>query len=93
MKKYYVHYWNNFANTYNLYWAETPQQIAKAESKGYECISRKYAEKLCVEENYRRKTDYNFSDYASNVILPFDYDGDWINDKNMYKDGYMILYK
>lgn len=93
MKKYYVRYWNNFANTYHLCWAETPEQVAKAEEKGCERISKKEAEKLCAEENYRRKTDYNFSGYASSIILPVDYDGDWINDKNMYKNGYMILYK
>ena len=91
MKKYYVHYWNNFANTYNVYWAETPEQIAKAE--GDERITRKYAEKLCAEENYRRQTDYSFSGYASTVILPIDYEGDWRNDKNVYKNGYIILYK
>lgn len=92
MKKYYVHYWNNFANTYNLYWAETSEQIKEAERNGYERITRKEAERLCANENYRRKTDYNFSGYASAVILPINYDGDWINDRRMYKDGYMILY-
>ena len=95
MKKYYVEYWNNFGNTYNLYWAGTPEQIAIAESNGFERISRKCAEKLCADENYRAKNDYNFSGYASNVILPVDYDFEegWRNDRKMYKDGYMILYK
>ena len=49
MKRYYVEYWNNFGNTYNLYWAETPEQIEKAE-KFCERISRKDAEKLCTAD-------------------------------------------
>lgn len=94
MKKYYVNYWKNFGNTYNLYWAETPEQIKKAENLGYERITRKEAERLCAEENYRRKYDYNFSNFASPVILPIDYDNEegWENDRKVYKDGYMILY-
>lgn len=28
MKKYYISYYRDFGNTYNLYWAETSEQIA-----------------------------------------------------------------
>lgn len=96
MKKYYVEYWNSFGNTYNLYWAETPEQIQIAESlKTCKRITRKEAEKLCAEENYRRRTDYNFSGYATSEIFPIDYNGagDWMNDRNMYKNGYIIEYR
>ena len=94
MKRYYVEYWNNFGNTYNLYWAETPEQIEKAE-KFCERISRKDAEKLCTAENYRRKHDNAFSGFAMNFILPIDYEyeDDWRNDKRVYLDGYTVLYK
>lgn len=92
-KKYYVEYYKRFANTYNLYYAETSEQVKVAEKAGLERITRKEAEKLCVDENYRRKNDHDFSGYADNVIYPIDYNGDWINDKRVYKDGYMILYR
>lgn len=93
MKRYYVHYYRDFANTYNLYWAETTTQIEKAEKKGCERITRKEAEILCAAENDRCKHDSNFSGYASSVILPVDYEGYWQYDKSVYKDGYIILYK
>ena len=100
MKRYYVNYYKDFGNTYDLYWAETPEQIEMAEKK-CERITRKKAERLCAEENYRRKHDQSFSGYASTEILPIDYtsnvnhnwDGDWQNDRKMYKDGYIVLYK
>lgn len=93
MKKYYVHYWNSFSNTYTLCWAESAEQMEEAEKNGYERITRKQAEKLCSDEIYRRKTDYAFSGYADSVILPYGHDGDWINDRRVYKDGHIILYK
>lgn len=42
-KKFYVHY-GDFANTYRLAWAETPEQVEEAEKRGYERITRKEAE-------------------------------------------------
>lgn len=90
MKRYYVKYYNNFCNTYNLAWAETTEQIAIAEKNGMERITRKQAEKLCSDENYRRKTDYNFSGFASSIILPIDYNDDWMNDRLMHKNGYIV---
>ena len=45
MKKYFVQYYHDFGNTYNLAWAETPEQIKQAETNKWEQITRKEAEK------------------------------------------------
>ena len=93
MKQYYVRYYKDFGNTYNLAWAETPEQIKAAENAGYEKITRREAEKLCAEENGRRKSDAAFSGYADNVIIPIECArDDWQNDSRFEKDGY-IVYK
>lgn len=91
MKKFYVHY-GDFANTYRLVWAETPEQVEEAENNGYERITRKEAENLCAEENRRRKENPSFSGYASNVIYPVEYVDNWENNEKMYKDRYIIDY-
>lgn len=95
MKKYFVNYYRNFANTYNLAWAETPEQLKKADSEGWEQITRKEAERLCSAEKYRRKSNPSFSGFADIVILPIDYQGgaEWINDPRMEQNGYIIDYK
>lgn len=87
MKKFYVYY-GDFANSYRVAWAETPEQIKQAENKGYTRITRKEAERLCVKENFRRKKNYNFSGYSSNVIYPID----WVGYEKMYKNRYIMEY-
>lgn len=92
MKRYYAQF-GRVSNEYNLYWAETPEQIALAESCGYERISRSEAFRLCAAENFRRKHDPAFSGFADNVILPVDaseWECNWRNARNMYKSGYVI---
>ena len=91
MKKFYVHY-GDFANTYRLAWAETPEQVEEAEKRGYERITRKEAENLCAEENRRRKENTNFSGYADNLILPIDFDREWgwAGYEKMHKNRYII---
>lgn len=93
-KRYYVNYYRDFANTYSLYWAETDDQIKMAEeNENNERITRKRAEQLCASENYRRKYNPNSSGYASNLIIPIDYDFyDWTNDPDVFRDGYIIDY-
>lgn len=92
MKKFYVHY-GDFANTYRLVWAETPEQVEEAKKRGYERITRKEAESLCAEENRRRKENPSFSGYASNVIYPVeDVDNWWDDDEKMHKNRYIIEY-
>ena len=94
MKKYYVHYYMDFSNAYNLAWAGTPEQIKPAEDRGYEQITRKEAEHLCAKEIEARRDDPAFSGFASTVILPIDFDydryGDWQNDRSMEQRGHIV---
>lgn len=95
-KQYYVDYYNDFANTYNLYWASTPEQIKIAAEMGLERITRATAIKMCTAENERRRTDGSFSGYADNCIFPIDYnrmEHDYQNDSHVYADGYIVEYK
>ena len=90
-KQYFVHRYNNFGNTYNLYWADSPEMIA-ALPEDAERISRKEAIRLCREERYRRKHDPSFSGYATDTIFPADYpdDQDIRSDKRFYLvDGFI----
>lgn len=93
-KTYYI--WNgDFGNVYNLYWAETAEQIKLAEKNGYTRITRSQAEKLCAEENNRRKYDGNFAYYADNLIFPVDCDECERdrNNRSLYVDGYIVKRK
>lgn len=90
MKKFYIQYYADFSNTYNLAYAETETEEKMANELGYERITRKQAARLCAAENERRKHDQAFSYYASNIILPIGYDDDWRNDRRMKQNGYII---
>lgn len=93
MKKQYYAWYGDFGNVYNLYWGETSEQIKLAEKNGYTRITRRQAEKLCAEENNRRKFDGNFSGYADNLIFPVDCDEeerDLLNNRSLYVDGYIV---
>lgn len=46
MKQYFVHYFRDFGNTYNLYYAECPEDFA-ALPDGAERISRVLCKTLC----------------------------------------------
>lgn len=92
MKKYYISYYRDFGNTYNLYWAETLEQIA-ALPENVKQITRREAERKCAEEKSRRRLDPDFAYYASAVILPADYSGedDWRDDPAHYRmNGYIV---
>ena len=89
MRKYFVKY-GEFRNTYAVCYTENESEETQAIEQGMERITRKEAEMLCAMESERRKEDTAFSGYASDVILPFGYDGDWINDINMEKIGRLI---
>ena len=89
MRKYFVKY-GDFANTYSVCYTENDAEEAQAIEQGMEQISRKEAVELCVRESVRCKEDPSFSGYASEVILPFGYDGDWRNDRRMEKVGRII---
>lgn len=91
MRKYYVHYYKDFANTYRLFYTETEKQIASLPSEAHR-ISRKDAERLAREERERRKYDPSFSGYADIHIFPADapWDEDDMRESKEYVlDGYI----
>lgn len=67
MRKYYVHYYRDFGNTYNLYWTDGLESEA-ALPDGAERISRKRAFELARRERDARKYDPAFSGYADSYI-------------------------
>lgn len=69
MRKYWVQYWRDFANTYNLYYTENPEEESMLPGNA-ERITRKKALQLAREESDRRKFDRAFAYYASATIAP-----------------------
>ena len=93
-KKYFINYYKNFANTYNLCWVEghDKKTIDLLLENGWENITRKNAFEKCVQENDRRKNDASFSYFADNKILPYEYIGtNWQNMKYDVEYNYIII--
>lgn len=93
-RKYWIHYYKDFSNTYNLCYTETSDEEKRMEDKGWERITRKEAVNKCVAERRRRKEDAMFSGFADAVILPFRYDVNedyWVNDPSMAMKGSYIV--
>ena len=74
MKKYYVCYYRDFGNTYNLVYTDSSMNIQLPDT--YERITRDEALRLCAAENQRRKDDYSSAYLAASTIMPADYNGD-----------------
>lgn len=81
-KYYYVHYYDNFANVYKIYWS-----YEKLDNSSIERITRREAIHLCSAERWRRKTDSAFGGYASATIMPYGYDNDIQNDNRYQLNG------
>lgn len=71
MKTYFINYWRDFGNTYNLCYCESKEEEAAAVAAGYERITRKEAERKCSNERWARKHDRNFSGYGDDSITPW----------------------
>lgn len=91
-RQYFVNYYKSFCNTYDLLYADTEDDLKQIPEEA-ERITRKKAESLCSEENYRRKYDPSFSGFADNMIYPVGLDTydrcDIYNDHRFYKSGYI----
>ena len=90
-RQFFVHY-ANFSNTYDLMYADTQEDLDLL-PVGAERITRKEAERLCAEENHRRKYDSSFSGFADNAIYPVGMTSeermDIMNDRRYFKKGYL----
>lgn len=69
MRKYWVQYWRNFGNTYNLFYTENPEEESMLPGNA-ERITRKKALQLAREESDRRKYNGAFAYYAPETIAP-----------------------
>lgn len=69
MRKYWVQYWRNFGNTYNLFYTENPEEESMLPGNA-ERITRKKALQLAREESDRRKFNGAFAYYAPETIAP-----------------------
>ena len=89
MKKYWIHYYRDFANCYNLFWTDSQEMEAEL-PEGAEQITKKQAFIKCRQENDRRRYDHSFSGYADSHIFPAGddcacYDG----SRDYYLSGYI----
>lgn len=79
MRKYWVQYWRNFGNTYNLFYTENPEEESMLPGNA-ERITRKKALQLAREESDRRKYDEAFAYNADSEIYPVSFVGDIVNN-------------
>lgn len=68
MRKYFVDYYMNGANTYNVFSAEKAETIEALEEMGAERITLKKARALCARERERRKYECT-GGYATDHIV------------------------
>ena len=87
MKKYYIKYYKNFANTFELRWVDNEEDEEIAITEGYKRITRKEAIKKCI--NAREEKRVNGSCYGSTEILPLNIKpNSYLSDFNT-DDGYI----
>lgn len=95
MKQYFIRYYRDFENTYDLCWAETQQQLSVINHDGgWKRIPCKRAIRLCIEERDRRKHDKQNSGYAPIYIFSINHQiCDYRNgttDGYSARDGYVM---
>lgn len=69
MKTYFIRH-GDFANIYDLAWADNKADISWLVSQNFERCTRREAENYARRERVRRKYDGAFAYYASSAIYP-----------------------
>lgn len=69
MRKYYVYYYRDFGNTFELYYTRNSED-EKLLPEGAYRITRKEAISMARNEAWMRKADPAFSGYADDTIAP-----------------------
>ena len=72
MKTYFIRH-GDFANIYDLAWADNKADISWLVSQNFERCTRREAERKARLEFDRRHFDHAFSGFASVVIVPANY--------------------
>ncbi len=84
-KAYYINYYRDFCNTYNLRWCWESEPAPPGE---WQRITRKEAIAKCKAERQARRDDPNFSGYADAYIYPAS--GKYNEMRPICTDGYTI---
>lgn len=87
-KKYWAHYYRDFANTYRLYWTDCAEMKNNLPADA-ERITRKDAEHLAAAERARREIDGQFAGYADTAIYPADGTDYYGIERNYILRGYI----
>lgn len=80
MRKYWIHYYRPFGNTFTLYYTESAEE-EKHLPRDAERITRKDALKMARRESDTRKFDGAFSGFADAEIYPVNAPENIINDQ------------
>lgn len=87
MKKYYIRYYREYGNTFELRWIDNEEDEEIAIAEGFKRISRKEAIQKCI--NAREEKRVNGFAYGSTEILPLNIKpNSYISDFNT-DDGYI----
>ncbi|MCD7737572.1 MAG: hypothetical protein LUH58_00810 [Lachnospiraceae bacterium] len=81
-REFYVNYYRRFSNTYNLYYADTPEMRPLHGEK----ISKEKAMELVKRECMARRKDPAFSGFADAEIYPGGYFGDDLDNAGDEKE-------
>lgn len=82
---YYIEYTNDFANTYNLWYAPAGAAVPE----GLERITRRFAEQKCRSERDARRYDPDFSGYGDTHIYPISCRGKMVEPRGQFH-GYIV---
>ena len=82
---YYIEYTNDFANTYNLWYAPAGAAVPD----GLERITRRFAEQKCRSERDARRYDPDFSGYGDTHIYPISCYGKHVEPREALT-GYIV---
>lgn len=87
MKKYYIRYYREYGNTFEIRWIDNKEDEEIAIAEGFKRITRKEAIKKCT--NAREEKRVNGVTYGSTEILPLNIKpNSYLSDFNT-EDGYI----
>lgn len=85
MKKYYIRYWADFGNTFEIFWADEKHRLPEKEMGDFERISRKAA--------LKKLSDWKNEEYCPKYIYPIDADPYDEDDRRYEINGKIVDYR
>lgn len=89
-KQYYIRYYRDFANTFELGWTNTAAEAATAENEGWERITLDFAK--AKASNARWEKRINGYCFGAQYILPIKRGEAHYNPYEMVQKGYIMDY-